>query len=75
MGPLLQDAGLLVENSAQGIYLGLRRLLEDSILLAQLSAAAKHRGRTFSKTEAAARTEAYLLDALEEKRGKPWKFT
>lgn len=75
MDTLLGDAGLLTQNSTEGIYLGMRQLLENAALRERLSAAAARRGKAFLKEEALRRTEGYFLECLEEKRGKPWKFT
>ena len=75
MEDLLDGCGLLTENSEAGIYEGMKRLLTDTLLRESLSAAAKVRGRTFSKEKRVRATEEFLLRALEEKRGSPWKFT
>lgn len=75
MGDLLGGCGLLTENSEDGIYEGMKRLLTDAGLRENLSAAAKDRGRLYSKEKSVRRTENFLLRALEEKRGAPWKFT
>ncbi len=75
MDTLLGAAGLLTQNSTEGIYLGMRRLLQDAALRERLSAAAARRGKAFSKAETLRRTESYFLECLEEKWGKPWTFT
>lgn len=75
MADLLAGCGLLTENSEAGIYDGMKRLLTDPTLREHLAAAAKERGRRFSKEESVRQVEDYLLQALEEKRGSPWKFT
>ena len=75
MGDLLAGCGLLTENSEDGIYEGMKGFLTDAALGARLAAAAKERGRGFQKEQAVRQVENYLLRALEEKRGSPWKFT
>ena len=74
MEDLLGDCALLVENSAQGVYQGMKQLLTDPALGYRLAAAAKDRGRGFSKEETVKQTQEYLLWALAEKRGRPWQF-
>lgn len=75
MADLLQGCGVLTENSEAGIYDGMKHLLTDPVLRAELAAAAKERGSDFSKEKTIRRAEGFLLRALEEKRGVPWKFT
>lgn len=75
MADLLEGCGLLTQSSEAGIYRGMKQLLTDAALRERLGAAAKDRGSRISKEKSVRQAEAYLLRALEEKRGCPWKFT
>lgn len=57
------EYGLVVENSTEGIYQGLKRMLSDPALLAHYKEKAKERGSFFSRTETVKAVEA-MLDAL-----------
>jgi len=62
---LLGDAdeyGLVVENSEEGIYRGMKRMLSDPALLAHYKLQAAHRGSFFSREETVKAVEA-MLDA------------
>lgn len=57
------EYGLVVENSEDGIYQGMKRMLSDPALLAHYKEKAKERGSFFSRTETVKAVEA-MLDAL-----------
>ncbi len=69
MEELLGDSefGLIVENSEEGLYQGLRRLLTDPDLLAHYRSQAAVRGGTFQTRQTVAATEGYFHRILEEK--------
>lgn len=56
------EYGLVVENSEDGIYRGMKRMLSDPILLAHYKAQAKLRGSFFSRTETVRAVEAMLAN-------------
>ena len=64
MRELLGDSefGLITEDSVEGIYQGMKKLLEDADLRNSYARAAKERGREFGKENILARTEKFLLD-------------
>lgn len=57
------EYGLVVENSEDGIYQGMKRMLSDPQLLQHYKEKAKERGSFFSRTETVKAVEA-MLDAL-----------
>lgn len=57
------EYGLVVENSTEGIYEGMKRILSDPDLLAHYKEKAKERGSFFSRTQTVKAVEA-MLDAL-----------
>lgn len=57
------EYGIVVENSVDGIYQGMKRMLSDPDLLAHYKEKAKERGSFFSRTETVKAVEA-MLDAL-----------
>ena len=57
------DYGIVVENSAEGIYHGMRKMLLDDGLRHQYAGKALERGREFSR-EATARAVEGMLDDL-----------
>ncbi|MBQ5390558.1 MAG: glycosyltransferase [Clostridia bacterium] len=57
------EYGLVVENSEEGIYQGMKRMLADPQMLAQYKARAKERGSFFSK-EKTVRAVEEMLDRL-----------
>lgn len=57
------DYGLVVENSEEGIYQGMKRLLEDRELLAYYGEKAKERGSFFSKEKTIEAVEN-MIDSL-----------
>ena len=56
--------GLITEDSVQGIYLGMKQMLDDPALHAQYAAAAAERGKDFSKAQIVAQTEAFFKNIL-----------
>ena len=70
MGELLGDSefGLITEDSAGGIYRGVKKLLEDDALRQKYALAAKARGREFGKEHVLDRTEAFFLNELAKVR-------
>ena len=57
------EYGIVVENSEEGIYQGMKRMLSDPELLAHYKKQAKLRGSFFSRTETVRAVEE-LLDSL-----------
>lgn len=57
------EFGIVVENSEQGIYEGMKRMLSDPDLLAHYKEKAKERGSRFSRTETVRAVEQ-MLDTL-----------
>lgn len=57
------EYGLVVENSEEGIYQGMKRMLSDPALLAHYKEKAKMRGSFFSRTETVRAVEE-MLDNL-----------
>lgn len=57
------EYGLVVENSEEGIYQGMKKMLSDPELLAHYKKKAKERGSFFSRTQTVQAVEA-MLDAL-----------
>lgn len=70
MDELLGDSefGLITENSTQGIYEGLKKVLDDPALRQAYEEKAKVRGEQFSKAKAVAATEEFFHRCLVEKR-------
>lgn len=70
MGELLGDCeyGLITDDSVDGIYEGIKRMLDDPGLRKRYAEAAKLRGKAFGKNEVLTRTEEFLADELEKKR-------
>lgn len=66
MDELLGDSeyGLITADSAEGIYKGIKQLLDDPALLEHYTQAAKKRGGDFTKENILAETEGFLLDLL-----------
>ena len=62
------EFGLITEDSAAGLYNGMKKLLEDHALRQKYALAAKERGREFGKEKVLARTEAFFLSELEHVR-------
>lgn len=57
------EYGLVVENSEQGVYEGMKRMLSDPALLAQYKEKAKERGGVFSREQTVKAVED-MLDCL-----------
>lgn len=72
MRELLGDSeyGLITEDSVEGLYLGMKKLLDDPALRAHYARAAEKRGRQFEKKTILAQTEAFFCSELEKKRSK-----
>lgn len=70
MQELLGDSqyGLITEDSVEGIYAGMKKMLEDPDLRENYAQAAKLRGKAFSKAERIAETESFFRSVLEEKQ-------
>ena len=64
------EYGLITENSEEGLYLGMKRMLTEPGLREELSAKAAVRGRDFSRKCGAAKTEQFIVEAMEAKMGK-----
>jgi glycosyltransferase involved in cell wall biosynthesis len=60
--------GLITEDSVEGIYAGMKKMLEDPHLRERYARAAKLRGKAFSKAERIAETENFFRSFLEEKQ-------
>lgn len=67
MNELLGDSqyGLITEDSAEGLYKGMKRLLDEPALRKQYAEAAALRGKAFSKEKLVAQTEQFFMDVLE----------
>lgn len=70
MRELLGDSeyGLVTDESADGLYNGLRRLLEEPGELERYSCAARKRSAEFSRQRTVQETEAFLLHELRKKQ-------
>ena len=70
MRELLGDSryGIITEDSIEGIYRGVKKLLEDAALRENYALAAKERGREFAKEKVLSRTETFFLNELEHVR-------
>lgn len=70
MRELLGDSqyGLITEDSVDGIYSGMKKMLEDPSLRESYAQAAAQRGTVFSKAERIAETENFFRSVLEEKQ-------
>ena len=60
------EYGIVVENSEEGIYQGMKRMLSDPVLLAHYKKQAKLRGSFFSRTETVRAVEAMFHQLLLE---------
>lgn len=69
MDELLGDSeyGLITADSVDGIYAGLKKLLDDPALRKRYAQSAKIRGTNFSKESVLSRTEEFFRRELEEK--------
>lgn len=70
MRELLGDSeyGLITENSTEGIYLGLKKMLDRPETWKGYAQAALRRGKDFSKETLLRETETFLLEELRKKR-------
>lgn len=59
------EYGLITENSTDGIYQGLKKLLDDPCLLKEYEILARERGRVFYKANLLKQTEDFFINALE----------
>ena len=68
MRELLGDSefGLITEDSAEGIYGGMKKLLEDADLREEYARAAKARGKAFGKEQVLSRTEEFFLEDIRK---------
>lgn len=60
------EFGLITEDGARGIYLGLKKMLEDPAFRKRYAEAAAVRGKAFSKEKLVAETEGFFLDLLND---------
>lgn len=70
MRELLGDSqyGLITENTAEGLFLGMKTMLSDPGLRGRYQAQAQLRGQDFRTKELAAQTEEFLIQMTEERR-------
>ena len=68
MRELLGDSefGLITEDSVEGIYRGMKKLLDDPALREEYARAAKLRGKEFGKEQVLSRTEEFFLENIRE---------
>ena len=68
MRELLGDSefGLITEDSVEGIYRGMKKLLDDPALREGYARAAKLRGKEFGKEQVLSRTEEFFLENIRE---------
>lgn len=64
------EFGLITEDSVNGIYRGMKALLEDPALRSRYAQAAASRGKQFSKEATVTKTQQFFLDQLSQKRFK-----
>lgn len=72
MEELLGDSeyGLITGDSVEGIYLGIRKMLDEPKLVECYAQAAARRGKEFSKEMVLTQTERFFQSELEKKRRK-----
>lgn len=70
MDELLGDSqyGLIIEDSVDGIYSGMQKMLEDPKLCSEYAIAAAQRGKAFSKRAVTQQTQQFFIQELERKR-------
>lgn len=61
------EYGLITENSTDGIYLGLKRLLDDQDLLSHYKIRSRERGESFRKDKLVQQTENFFMELLGAK--------
>lgn len=64
------EFGLITEDSVNGIYRGMKALLENSELRSHYAQAAASRGKQFSKEATVSQTQQFFLDQLSLKRSQ-----
>lgn len=62
------EYGLITEDSIEGIYSGIKKMLEEPDLRERYAEAAKQRGKEFSKCAVLSQTEDFFCCELEKKR-------
>lgn len=69
MDELLGDSeyGLITGEGAEGLYAGLKAMLDSPEGRARYAQAAKHRGQDFSKKQTVRKNEAFFIRELEQK--------
>ena len=60
------EYGIITEDSTEGLYEGLKKMLDDPERRKQYAEAAAIRGQAFSKEKLVAETEAFFQDLLNE---------
>lgn len=63
------EFGLITADSADGIYAGIKKMLDDPGLLERYTCLAGQRGKDFAKKNVLSETETFFSRALEKKRG------
>ena len=63
------EFGLITEDSAEGIYQGMKKMLDDPALREEYAQVAKLRGRAFEKENILAQTETFFENCGSETRG------
>lgn len=58
------EFGLITEDTPEGLYTGLKKMLDDKQLLVQYTLAAKHRGMDFARDAVLQKTERFFLDEI-----------
>lgn len=62
MGEILQDAGVITTNQSESLYLGLKKVLSNSHLLAELRIKAQQRGQQLSNLDNAGEIINFLCE-------------
>ena len=62
--------GLITRDSTEGIYNGMKTMLNTPELRSQYAAAAAHRGKDFSKTTLSKKTALFFREELKKKRNQ-----
>ena len=72
MRELLGDSeyGLITEDSVEGIYSGIRRMLDEPGQMERYAQTAAQRGKDFSKEMVLKQTKRFFQSELEKKRRK-----
>ena len=64
------EYGVITEDSAEGLYRGMKRMLEDAALQELYAKKAVQRGKQFQKNAILAQTEDFFATELAKKQGK-----